>query len=111
MQKINKTNTRPSSYSQTKRNITLENELIKKQTINEVEESFDIQRQRLQALELNWSQDTIELLRSSRHDLVNQLEKTKTGFDYLLCEVYEKIVKQYKDDILENQKKTREHLE
>lgn len=93
------------------RNITLENELIKKQTINEVEESFDIQRQRLQALELNWSQDTIELLRSSRHDLVNQLEKTKTGFDDLLCEVYEKIVKQYKDDILENQKKTREHLE
>jgi len=93
------------------RNITLENELIKKQTVNEVEESFDIQRQRLQALELNWSQDTIELLRSSRHDLVNQLEKTKTGFDDLLYEVYEKIVKQYKDDILENQKKTREHLE
>ena len=70
------------------RNITLENELIKKQTVNEVEESFDIQRQRLQALELNWSQDTIELLRSSRHDLVNQLEKTKTGFDDLLYEVY-----------------------
>ena len=93
------------------RNITLENEFIKKQTVNEVEESFDIQRQRLQALELNWSQDTIELLRSSRHDLVNQLEKTKTGFDDLLSEVYEKIVKQYKDDILENQRKTREHLE
>ena len=93
------------------RNITLENEFIKKQTVNEVEESFDIQRQRLQALELNWSQDTIELLRSSRHDLVNQLEKTKTGFDDLLYEVYEKIVKKYKDDILENQKKTREHLE
>ena len=50
-------------------------------------------------------------MRSSRHDLVNQLEKTKTGFDDLLYEVYEKIVKQYKDDILENQKKTREHLE
>ena len=93
------------------RDITLENELIKKQTITEVSDSFDTQRQKLQALELNWSQDTIELLRSSRHDLINELEKTKTGFNDLLSEVYEKIVKPYKDAILENQKNTREHIE
>ena len=93
------------------RDITLENELIKKQTISEVSDSFDTQRQKLQALELNWSQDTVELLRSSRHDLINELEKTKTGFNDLLSEVYEKIVKPYKDAILENQKNTREHIE
>ncbi len=93
------------------RDITLENELIKKQTITEVSDSFDTQRQKLQALELNWSQDTVELLRSSRHDLINELEKTKTGFNDLLSEVYEKIVKPYKDAILENQKNTREHIE
>lgn len=93
------------------RNITLENELIKKQTISEISDSFDTQRQKLQALELNWSQDTVELLRSSRHDLINELEKTKTGFNDLLSEVYEKIVKPYKDAILENQKNTREHIE
>ncbi|WP_372519475.1 hypothetical protein [Candidatus Ruminimicrobiellum ovillum] len=93
------------------RDITLENELIKKQTITEISDSFDTQRQKLQALELNWSQDTVELLRSSRHDLINELEKTKTGFNDLLSEVYEKIVKPYKDAILENQKNTREHIE
>lgn len=93
------------------RDITLENELIKKQTISEISDSFDTQRQKLQALELNWSQDTVELLRSSRHDLINELEKTKTGFNDLLSEVYEKIVKPYKDAILENQKNTREHIE
>ena len=93
------------------RDITLENELIKKQAITEISDSFDTQRQKLQALELNWSQDTVELLRSSRHDLINELEKTKTGFNDLLSEVYEKIVKPYKDAILENQKNTREHIE
>jgi len=93
------------------RDITLENELIKKQTITEIADSFDTQRQKLQALELNWSQDTVELLRSSRHDLINELEKTKVGFNDLLSEVYEKIVKPYKDAILENQKNTREHIE
>ncbi|MBO7611647.1 MAG: sensor histidine kinase [Elusimicrobia bacterium] len=93
------------------RDITLENELIKKQTITEISDSFDTQRQKLQALELNWSQDTVELLRSSRHDLINELEKTNTGFNDLLSEVYEKIVKPYKDAILENQKNTREHIE
>ena len=93
------------------RDITLENELIKKQTITEISDSFDTQRQKLQALELNWSQDTVELLRSSRHDLINELEKTKTGFNELLSEIYEKIVKPYKDAILENQKNTREHIE
>ncbi len=93
------------------RDITLENELIKKQTITEISDSFDTQRQKLQALEINWSQDTVELLRSSRHDLINELEKTKTGFNDLLSEVYEKIVKPYKDAILENQKNTREHIE
>lgn len=93
------------------RDITLENELIKKQTVTEISDSFDTQRQKLQALELNWSQDTVELLRSSRHDLINELEKTKTGLNDLLFEVYEKIVKPYKDAILENQKNTREHIE
>lgn len=93
------------------RNITMENELIKKQTISEISDSFDTQRQKLQALELNWSQDTVELLKSSRHDLVNQLEKTKTGFDDVLYEIYEKIVRPYKEAILENQKNTREHIE
>jgi len=93
------------------RNITMENELIKKQTISEISDSFDTQRQKLQALELNWSQDTVELLKSSRHDLVNQLEKTKTGFDDILYEIYEKIVRPYKEAILENQKDTREHIE
>lgn len=93
------------------RDITMENELIKKQTVTEVSDSFDTQRQKLQALELNWSQDTVELLRSSRHDLINELEKTKTGLNDLLFEVYEKIVKPYKDAILENQKNTREHIE
>jgi hypothetical protein len=87
------------------RTITMENELIKKETISEISDSFDTQRQKLQILELNWSQDTVELLKSSRHDLVNQLEKTKTGFDGLLYEIYEKIVKPYKEAILENQKK------
>jgi len=93
------------------RTITMENELIKKETISEISDSFDTQRQKLQILELNWSQDTVELLKSSRHDLVNQLEKTKTGFDGLLYEIYEKIVKPYKEAILENQKNTREHIE
>ncbi len=93
------------------RDITLENELIKKQTVTEVADSFDTQRQKLQALELNWSQDTVELLRSSRHDLINELEKTKTGLNDLLFEVYEKIVKPYKDAILENQRNTGEHIE
>ncbi len=93
------------------RNITLENELIKKQTVTEISDSFDTQRQKLQALELNWSTDTVALLRSSRHDLINELEKTKVGFNDLLGEVYEKIVKPYKDAILENQKNTREHIE
>ncbi len=93
------------------RDITLENELIKKQTVTEISDSFDTQRQKLQALELNWSQDTVELLRSSRHDLINELEKTKTGLNDLLSEVYTKIVKPYKDAILENQKNTREHIE
>jgi len=93
------------------RDITLENELIKKQTIYEISDSFDTQRQKLQALELNWSQDTVELLRSSRHDLINELEKTKTGLNDLLSEIYEKIVSPYKEAILENQKNTREHIE
>lgn len=93
------------------RDITLENELIKKQTIYEIADSFDTQRQKLQALELNWSRDTVELLRSSRHDLINELEKSKTGLNDLLSEIYEKIVGPYKDAILENQKNTREHIE
>ena len=92
-------------------NISLENELIKKQTVQDLHSSFDSQIQKLQILELNWSQDTIELLRSSRHDLVNQLEKTKTGFNDILSEVYEKIITPYKNDILENQKNTRQHIE
>jgi len=92
-------------------NISLENELIKKQTVQDLHTSFDKQIQKLQILELNWSRDTIELLRSSRHDLVNQLEKTKTGFNDILSEVYEKVITPYKDDILENQKKTRQHIE
>ena len=58
------------------RDITLENELIKKQTIAEISDSFDTQCQKLQALELNWSYDTVNILRSSRHDLINELEKT-----------------------------------
>ena len=93
------------------RDITLENELIKKQTIAEISDSFDTQCQKLQALELNWSYDTVNILRSSRHDLINELEKTKVGFNDLLYEVYEKIVKPYIDAILENQKNTREHIE
>lgn len=92
-------------------NISLENELIKKQTVHDLNTSFDKQIQKLQILELNWSKDTVELLRSSRHDLVNQLEKTKTGFNDILSEVYEKVITPYKNDILENQKNTREHIE
>jgi len=92
-------------------NISLEHELIKKQTVHDLHSSFDSQIQKLQILELNWSQDTIELLRSSRHDLVNQLEKTKTGFNDILSEVYEKVITPYKNDILENQKNTRQHIE
>ena len=90
---------------------TIENELIKKQTISEIKESFESQIQRLQLLELNWAQDTVELLKSSRHDLVNQLEKTNTGLNDILSEVYDKIVKPYRDEILENQKNTRENVE
>jgi sensor histidine kinase regulating citrate/malate metabolism len=79
--------------------------------VQDLHSSFDSQIQKLQILELNWSQDTIELLRSSRHDLVNQLEKTKTGFNDILSEVYEKVITPYKNDILENQKNTRQHIE
>lgn len=92
-------------------NAAMESELIKKQTVSEIKDSFESQIQRLQSLELNWAEDTVELLRSSRHDLVNQLEKTNTGFNDILSEVYEKIVKPYRDEILENQKTTREHVE
>lgn len=92
-------------------NATMENELIKKQTVSEIKDSFESQVQKLQSLELNWAEDTVELLKSSRHDLVNQLEKTNTGFNDILSEVYEKIVKPCRDEILENQKITGEHIE
>ncbi|MCL2389021.1 MAG: ATP-binding protein [Elusimicrobia bacterium] len=91
--------------------LTLSSELIKKQTAETIYQSFDNQRQKLQVLELTWSQSTLELLRSARHDLVNELEKSKTGLDDLLTEVYDNVVKPYNVLILENQQAMRSYIE
>ncbi|MCL2143934.1 MAG: hypothetical protein FWH43_00340 [Endomicrobia bacterium] len=91
--------------------LTLNDELIKKQAVEQISESFDAQRQKLQVLELSWSDNTIEFLRSARHDLINQLEKSKTGMDELLIEVYDKVVKPYNSSILESQKAMRAYVE
>lgn len=91
--------------------LTLNDELIKKQTVEQISESFDAQRQKLQVLELSWSDNTIEFLRSARHDLINQLEKSKTGMDELLIEIYDNIVKPYSNSILESQKAMRSYVE
>ncbi|MDR1195106.1 MAG: hypothetical protein LBL00_01355 [Endomicrobium sp.] len=91
--------------------LTLSDELIKKQTVEQISESFDAQRQRLQVLELSWSDNTVAFLRSARHDLVNQLEKSKTGMDELLVEIYDNVVKPYSNSILESQKAMRSYVE
>jgi len=91
--------------------LTLNDELIKKQAVERISESFDAQRQKLQMLELSWSDSTIEFLRSARHDLINQLEKSKTGMDELLIEVYDNVVKPYSNSILESQKAMRAYVE
>lgn len=91
--------------------LTLNDELIKKQTADHISESFDAQRQKLQVLELNWSDNTVQFLRSARHDLVNQLEKSKTGMNDLLVEVYDSVVKPYSKSILESQKEMRAYID
>jgi signal transduction histidine kinase len=91
--------------------MTLNEELIKKQTAEQVSETIDAQMQRLQILELSWSENTVEFLRSARHDLINQLEKSKTGLDDILTEVYDKVVKPYNSSILESQKEMRAYIE
>ena len=91
--------------------VTLNNELIKKQTSETISEAFDEQKQKLQVLELNWSDNTLEFLKSARHDLINELEKSKTGLDELLSEVYDNIIKPYSNSILKNQKEIREYIE
>ena len=91
--------------------LTLSDELIKQQTAAQISESFDAQRQRLQVLELNWSDNTVEFLKSARHDLINQLEKSKTGLDELLVEVYDNVVKPYSNSILASQKEMRAYVE
>jgi transcriptional accessory protein Tex/SPT6 len=45
--------------------------------------AFDKQKQKLQVLELNRSADTLEFLKSTRHDLINDLEKPKTKLNEL----------------------------
>ncbi len=91
--------------------LTLNDELIKRQAAEQVSESFDAQKQKLQALELNWSDNTVQFLRSARHDLINQLEKSKTGMNDLLVEVYDNVVKPYSSFILESQKETRAYID
>lgn len=91
--------------------MTLNDELIKRQTVEQISESFDAQKQKLQILELSWSDNTIEFLRSARHDLINELEKSKTGMNELLIEVYDNIIKPYSDSILESQREMRSYVE
>ena len=91
--------------------LTLNDELIKKQTVEKISESFDAQRQKLQVLELSWPDSTIEFLKSARHDLINQLEKSKTGMDELFVEIYDNVVKPYSESILESQKAMRSYVE
>jgi signal transduction histidine kinase len=91
--------------------VTLNNELIKKQTSETLSEAFDAQKQKLQVLELNWSDNTLEFLKSARHDLINDLEKSKTGLDELLSEVYDNVVKPYSNSILKNQIEIRQYIE
>ncbi|MCL2390281.1 MAG: hypothetical protein FWC88_02510, partial [Endomicrobia bacterium] len=83
----------------------------KKQAAEHVSESFDEQKQKLQALELSWSDNTVAFLRSARHDLINQLEKSKTGLNELLTEVYDNVVKPYSVSVLESQKEMRAYIE
>lgn len=97
--------------NRTTETLTLRDELIKKQTVDRISESFDAQRQKLQVLELSWSDNTIEFLKSARHDLINQLEKSKTGMDELLVEIYDNVVKPYSGSILESQKAMRAYVE
>ncbi|MDR2425766.1 MAG: hypothetical protein LBD46_01045 [Endomicrobium sp.] len=99
---------RNNRYTET---LTLSDELIKKQTVEQISESFDSQRQKLQVLELSWADNTIEFIKSARHDLINQLEKSKTGMDELLVEVYDNVVKPYSKSILESQKAMRSYVE
>ncbi len=91
--------------------ITLNDELVKRRTVEHMSESFDAQKQKLQSLELDWSGSTVEFLRGARHDLINQLEKSKTGMDELLVEVYDNVVKPYRNSILESQKEMRSYIE
>jgi hypothetical protein len=91
--------------------MTLNDELIKKCTVDSISESFDDQKQKLQVLELNWSDNTIEFLKSARHDLINNLEKSKTGLNELLSEIYDNVVKPYNNLILKNQKEMRLYIE
>ncbi|MDR1942134.1 MAG: hypothetical protein LBQ47_07385 [Endomicrobium sp.] len=91
--------------------MTLNEELVKKQTAEHISETFDAQRQKLQIMELSWSDNTVEFLRSARHDLINHLEKSKTGLDELLIEVYDNVVKPYSSSILESQKEMRSYVE
>ncbi|MDR1522930.1 MAG: hypothetical protein LBS29_03135 [Endomicrobium sp.] len=91
--------------------VTLNNELIKKQTSEQISGAFDEQKQKLQVLELNWSDNTLEFLKSAKHDLINDLEKSKTGLNELLTEVYDNVVKPYTNLILKNQKEIREYIE
>ncbi|MDR1417879.1 MAG: hypothetical protein LBI80_01770 [Endomicrobium sp.] len=91
--------------------VTLNSELIKKQTSETISEAFDQQKQKLQILELNWSDNTVEFLKSARHDLINDLEKSKMGLGELLSEVYDNVIKPYSNSILKNQKEIREYIE
>ncbi|MCL2484756.1 MAG: ATP-binding protein [Endomicrobia bacterium] len=91
--------------------VTLNDELIKKQAAEQISETFDEQKQKLQALELSWSDSTVAYLKSARHDLINQLEKSKTGLSELLTEVYDGVVKPYSVSVLESQKKMRAYIE
>ncbi|MDR0617754.1 MAG: hypothetical protein LBG23_03200 [Endomicrobium sp.] len=102
---IDRRNNRITAY------ITLNNELIKKQTSEQLSAAFDEQKQKLQVLELNWSANTLEFLKSARHDLINDLEKSKTKLNELLSEVYDNVVKPYSDLILKNQKEIRQYIE
>jgi hypothetical protein len=70
----------------------------------------DEQKQKLQVLELNRSADTLEFLKSTRHDLINDLEKSKTKLNELLSEVYDNVVKPYSDLILKNQKEICQYI-
>jgi hypothetical protein len=91
--------------------MTLNEELIKKETVGHMSENIDAQMQKLQVLELSWSDNAVEFLRSARHDLVNQLEKTKTGLNDILTEVYDNVVKPYSFAILESQKEMRAYID